>query len=171
MKAMTVAIVCVLAACAGTGSKATNPDAEAQFERMKTLEGVWVRTSGPTEPDASSEVRYHTTAGGTVLVETISPGTPQEMVSMMHLDGGALVLTHYCVLGNQPTMTAESSADLSKIRFQCIGGGNLDCARDRHMHSAEFDFTDRDHLHSVWKMNDGAKVVETAAFDLVRKAK
>ena len=35
------------------------------------------------------------------------PGQPMEMLSIYHQDKGDLLMTHYCILGNQPKMKAD----------------------------------------------------------------
>ena len=48
-----------------------------------------------------------TTGGGSAVTETLFPGTAHEMMSVYHMDGDDLVLTHYCAGGNQPRMMLE----------------------------------------------------------------
>jgi hypothetical protein len=59
-----------------------------------------------------------------------------EMVSLYTTDGPDLVMTHYCVLGNQPRMKADPNSPPNQIVFCFIGGGNLNPEKDRHMHEA-----------------------------------
>jgi len=40
------------------------------------------------------------------VIEKLFAGQPKEMTTIYHLDGGQLVLAHYCSLGNQPHMVA-----------------------------------------------------------------
>ena len=69
-----------------------------------------------------------------------------EMVSIYHLDGADLVMTHYCVLGNQPRMKADPKSPANQIRFEFAGGTNLDPAKDMHMHEGTLTFVDDDHI-------------------------
>ena len=50
---------------------------------------------------------FKISAAGTVVMETMGPGSEHEMINMYHLDGDDLVLTHYCAGGNQPTMRLD----------------------------------------------------------------
>ncbi|HEX4588687.1 MAG TPA: hypothetical protein VH120_02080, partial [Gemmataceae bacterium] len=77
---------------------------------------------------------------------TLFPGQPQEMVSVYNLDKGDVVMTHYCVLGNQPKMKADRAAPNNQIHFAFAGGTNLDPAKDMHMHAATLTFVDDDHI-------------------------
>jgi hypothetical protein len=79
---------------------------------------------------------FRVTAGGSAVLETNSPGSKMEMLSVYHMDKGRLLMTHYCALGNQPRMklnTRKSTA--TKLVFDFDGGTNLNPRRDMHMHS------------------------------------
>ncbi len=65
------------------------------------------------------------TAGSTVVHETLFPEQPHEMVSVYCVDGSDLVMTHYCVLGNQPRMKADRNSPANQIVFYFAGGSNL----------------------------------------------
>ncbi len=117
----------------------------AGFEKMKTLVGTWVaadKDGKPTE-DVVSVIKL--TAGGSVIHETLFPGQPHEMVSVYTTDGPDVVMTHYCMLGNQPRMKASSKSPGNKLNFEFVGGGNLDPKKDKHMHSAVLTIVDADH--------------------------
>ena len=79
--------------------------------------------------------RYAVTAAGSAVVETVFPGSAHEMVTVYHADGPDLVLTHYCMEGNQPRMRAKDARG-PRFEFAFDGGTNIDPKRDRHMHSA-----------------------------------
>jgi hypothetical protein len=68
------------------------------------------------------------------------------MVSMYAVDGSDLVMTHYCILGNQPRMKVSSKSSGNKLVFEFAGGTNLDPKKDKHMHGATLTFVDADHL-------------------------
>ena len=86
------------------------------------------------------------TAGGSAVHEALFPGQPHEMVSVYTVDGPDLVMTHYCMLGNQPRMKADPKSPANQIRFQFAGGANLDPAKDKHMHDATLTIVDTDHI-------------------------
>src|SRR5258706_16398214 len=85
--------------------------AKSRFERIKSLAGDWTGTPPAEMKGAPMDVRYRVTAGGNAVEETIMPGSDHEMVTMYHLDGDKLELTHYCVIGNQPHMIAASDGE------------------------------------------------------------
>src|SRR5438046_4656323 len=86
-----------------TGDKAARPN----LERLKKLAGTWVAADKDGKPTDQVVSVIKVTAGGSAVQETLFPGQPQEMVSIYHKDGADLVMTHYCMLGNQPRMKAD----------------------------------------------------------------
>jgi hypothetical protein len=118
----------------------------AGLEKMKALAGTWMAADkdGKATDQIASIIKV--TAGGSVVHETLFPGQPQEMVSVYTVDGQDLIMTHYCVLGNQPRMKADPNSSANQIVFQFAGGGNLDPKKDRHMHEATLTFVDDDHI-------------------------
>ena len=51
-----------------------------EYERMKQLVGVWEGTSNMGKEGQTIRVEYRLTAGGSAIVETLFPGTPEEMI-------------------------------------------------------------------------------------------
>jgi len=149
-----------------SGSKATS----ARFERLKGLVGDWqIAGSNDQAQQGKVAARYHLTAGGSALVETIFPGEEMEMVTVYHRDGDQLYLTHYCHLGNQPRMRTTSSDATDELAFEFAGGTNIDPAHDTHMHNALIRFVGPDQLHSEWELYKDGKAAEKHKIDLVRK--
>ncbi len=118
----------------------TNP----AFEKMKSLAGTWLAADNDGKPTEQVMSIIKVTAGGSAVHETHFPGQPQEMISVYTVDGSDLVLTHYCVLGNQPRLKADKESPANQIRFQFAGGANLDPTKDAHMHSATLTIVDAD---------------------------
>jgi hypothetical protein len=122
----------------------------------------------PTDKVASI---FKVTAGGSAVIETHLPGTEQEMVSVYHLDGNDLVMTHYCVLGNQPRTKADPKSEPGTIRFEFTGSTNLNVEKDMHMHGATIRFHDANSIEIGGIGWVNGKPVEEAccAMKLVRK--
>jgi hypothetical protein len=143
----------------------------AGLEKLKGLVGTWVvpdKDGKPTE-EVASVVKL--TAGGTAIHETLFPGQPHEMVSIYTVDGSDLVMTHYCMLGNQPRMKAAPKSPANQIVFEFAGGSNLDPKKDKHMHAATLTFVDADHIevHGIgWENGEPAKEM-CGELKLVRK--
>src|SRR5687767_10130795 len=77
------------------------------LEKMKKLAGTWVAADKDGKPTDQVVSIIKVTAGGSAVHETLFPGQPHEMISVYTADGPDLVMTHYCVLGNQPRMKAD----------------------------------------------------------------
>ena len=143
--------------------------AEAWFGRLKGLEGTLDALPGTSPfPGDGATIEYSVTSAGHTLVETLFPGTPQEMVTLYTLDGGHLVLTHYCAFGNQPRMRAVEAGE-NGLRFQFVDAGDMTSLEDGHMHGLVLTFLDDDRFRAVWESwEDGAPAGE-AVFDVERR--
>ena len=156
--------------CHDQKSSADTGAASAAFERLKGLVGEWeVASSGGKAQKGTTAARYHLTAGGSAVVETIFPGGEMEMVTVYHRDGDQIMLTHYCHVGNQPRMRTQKVDDGAELVFGFAGGSNLDAAQDTHMHGLRIRFVDSDHIHSEWELYRQGKFAEKYQSDLVRK--
>src|SRR5262245_32491894 len=90
----------------------------AGLEKLKTLVGTWVAADKDGKPTDQVVSVIKLTAGGSAVHETIFPGQPHEMVSVYTVDGPDLVMTHYCMLGNQPRMKADPKSPANQIRWE-----------------------------------------------------
>src|SRR5437868_15374337 len=107
-RGLVVLVVMVLAVGIGLSARAGNGDTAGtpQLDALKGLAGEWTGKAKHGDMEHEATVTYKVTAGGSAVVETVFPGTEHEMVTVYHQDGDDLVLTHYCMLGNQPRMRA-----------------------------------------------------------------
>jgi hypothetical protein len=165
------ALAVALALARTTGAAPAAGAGSAGLDRLKALAGEWIAAEdGEMTRKGDLVSRYAVSAGGTAVVETVFPGTPHEMVTVYHLDGSDLVLTHYCMEGNQPRMRARQ-ADGARIDFAFDGGNNVDPARSRHMNSAWIEFVGADEIRSQWTEIADGKPVFVAKSHLVRKSR
>jgi hypothetical protein len=142
-------LVMVAVAAGARGEEKAKPAAAAThpgLERLKKLAGTWVEADKDGKPTDKVVSVWKVTAGGSAVHETTFPGGPMEMVSVYHADGADLVMTHYCMLGNQPRMKADPKSASNQIKWLFAGGTNLDPAKDTHMHEATLTFVDDDHI-------------------------
>ena len=165
---LSIGGVFAVAAPAGAGS---HPAAvSAPFERLKSLAGEWVAAEdGEMFKKGDVVSRYAVTASGSAVVETVFPGSPHEMVTVYSAEGPDLVLTHYCMEGNQPRMRAKNPKGSSRLDFAFDGGTGIDPKKDRHMNSATIEFVGPDELSTVWTEIEAGKPVFVAKSRLVRK--
>jgi len=113
---------------------------ETAFQRLKTLVGEWQEEDEPRR-----QVTYHLTGNGSALVEEFR-GRPT-MVSVYHMDGEALRLTHFCNAGNQPRMMASSYNPASDaLKFDFVDVTSLSSPTAYHTRKLEVIFQDEDHV-------------------------
>jgi hypothetical protein len=143
----------------------------AALDRFRALAGEWVAAEdGEMVKKGDLVARYQLTAAGSAVVETVFPGTPHEMVTVYHGDGEDVVLTHYCLEGNQPRMRARGAGAGDRIDFAFDGGTNIDPATSKHMHSASFRFLGPDEIESEWTEIERGQPVFVVKTRLQRKA-
>jgi hypothetical protein len=147
----------LLGMTAGYGAEATSGrplDAAAAFSRLKSLAGEWEADSQM----GKIHVSYELVAGGTALLERESSDKMPVMLTMFHVDGDRLLLTHYCMAGNQPRMQAKRfSPATGEIEFQFLDATNL-TAGGGHMHNALYRLVDDKHFESEWQFYENGKL-------------
>lgn len=166
-----MAVVLLASSAAATAEQASTSVNSARFETLKKLAGEWVEIAKDGKPGDKIASSIRVTAGGSAVHETLFPGTPHEMVTLYHLDGPDLVLTHYCILGNQPRMRAEPGKEPNQIAFKFTGGGNLKSDDEHHMHQLTLTILSDDHFRADWVSCQNGKECELVHLDLVRKQK
>jgi hypothetical protein len=132
-----------------TTSALADPQGATAFEKLKRLEGSW---SGKTSDGKAVQVSNRVTAGGSALMSEIMGH--EEMVSMFHMDGDRLLMTHYCAAGNQPRMVATLSSDGQTITFDFLDATNLLPSQEGHMERVVFTLIDADHHTEDWQFTD-----------------
>jgi len=135
------------------------------FEKIKKLAGEWTR-DGQGDQVA---VTYKLTAQGTAVVETLFPGAAYEMMTVYHMDGKNLMLTHYCSGGNQPRMKAAPAGADGKVTFKFAGATGMKSPNDEHMHDMSMTFIDEDHVKASWTSYSGGRKSDVKEFNLTRK--
>ena len=165
----TVACLALLQSVfAGLGeTQGSSYSGSKEFERIKNLAGIWEGTSNMGKEAQKVRVEYRSTAGGSAMVETLFPGTPEEMISVYYDREGRLVMTHYCMLQNQPHMRLDRSA-LDRLDFLFSEGGNIDPAKDSHMHALTLSFPDKNRLIQKWTFFEDGKEKGVTVLTLTR---
>jgi hypothetical protein len=139
-----------------------------EFERVKQLVGTWEGTADMVKAGEKVRVEYRLSAGGSALMETLFPGSGEEMVSVYYDQNGKLAMTHYCMLRNQPRM-ALTKADSQSFELVFAAKGNdLNPAIEKHMHAVSFVFTDNDHIVQKWTLFDKGKDAGGVTLKLTR---
>ena len=175
MKTLRIAAVATALFAATAVLAGSNPatssvsNAQTSFALMKSLVGNW---EGKTSMGDSVQVSYRLTAGDSALMSEIQGemgGHSEDMITMIHMDGGRLLLTHYCPMGNQPRMKASPSTDGKSVTFDFLDATNLASPDAGHMHSVTFTFVDSTHHTEEWRFLDHGKQ-KVEKFDLQKKS-
>jgi hypothetical protein len=141
-------------------SKATNP----AFEQLKSLAGEWEGTFQGQKGTTS----YRVVAAGSAIENRLFEGKAEEMVTMFHLDGPVVMVTHYCAAGNQPRMVAQPSTDPKVIHFTFKDVTNLAAPSAEHMRELTITFVDANHHKQAWTSRGDGKE-HTEVFEFTRK--
>ena len=141
------------------------PTAQQSFDQLKALAGQW---EGKAANGGTVEVSFRVMANGSSLVSEIN--SPHDnMISVFHMDGERLLLTHYCGAGNQPRMKATISPDGKAITFDFMDGTNILPSQPGYMRQLVITMPDADHHIEEWVfvVTDGKEMRER--FELQRK--
>ncbi len=157
-------------------SKSSSQNQSKSEQKSATSSGQKTEAKSGQQGEAKSEqhmgnkpaVVYRVVSGGSAVMETLLPGTQHEMITMYHMDGPDLMLTHYCAVGNQPRMRA-APGDTKVIKFTFSDGTNMDPAKDGHMHALTLTLVDKDHLKAEWVYFEKGAQAQAETFNLVRK--
>jgi hypothetical protein len=166
MRLCSRALVTLLVLIAGAASVLAASKSQPQFDRIKSLAGTWVGKGADGRP---VHIHYKLVSGGSVVMESIFEKADEEMITLYHLDGDHLMMTHYCTAHNQPRMRADpAGADPNTIKFKFVDATNLASPNAGHMHAHAITWKDSDHVAQQWTWRENGKErVET--FDLVRQ--
>jgi len=140
---------------------------DKQFTAIKSLVGTW---EGYEEGKRNQPIviSYELSGGGSVVVEKIFKDTPMEMITAYHQNGDKLILTHYCMLKNQPRMESTGGDD-KKISFRYIDGTNMNAKKDMHMHNLTLTRVSANELKQDWTLYQDGKPGPVSTFIFVRK--
>jgi hypothetical protein len=117
---------------------------------MARLAGRW---TGSSTEGWDARIDCDLIAGGSVLaMSTYFEAHPEDtMMVLVHMDRGRLVLTHYCVAGNQPRLVAtEIAPDASELVFGFLDATDLHSRDQGHMDRVVYRFGSDDAFTSRW---------------------
>lgn len=138
-------------------------DAAHAFDKMKLLAGSW---EGKTADGHVVTEKLQVMSAGGSLMSDLNAEEP--MTSMFYLDGGQLMMTHFCPSKNQPRMKAIISPDGNTITFDFLDATNLATPETGHMHRAVYILLGADNLAEEWTWRQNGKETKEH-FELHRK--
>jgi hypothetical protein len=137
------------------------------FDQLKSLAGHW---EGTNSEGHKVDVSYEVISNGSVVMERLHPGNEPDMITMYALDGDRILVTHYCSMGNQPTMqTAASPAATGKLDFTFLRLAGAKSPGEGHMAALTVSMPDKTHLVQTWTFDDHGKTM-TENFNYARKS-
>ncbi len=159
-------LVLALSVALITSTTMAGDQAAKQFDEITALAGEW---QGTRFDGKAVTVTYEVVSNGSTVIERLMPDGEANMVTMYHLDGDQLMMTHYCAAQNQPRMRAESGDDKSNtIQFTFIDATSLAKPTDGHMHKLALTFEDGNSLKHVWTWKENGQE-NPLGFELTRK--
>ncbi len=162
---MTTLLLAPLAVSAADSKSEPASGASAAFTRIKSLVGEWQADT----PMGKSQLTYELVSSGTAVLERESIAGHPPLITMYYLDGARLLLTHYCMAGNQPRMQAQVYDPASgELKFQFLDATNLPSPNAAHMHDATFRFVDDQHFKAAWNFYVDGKPKDAHVFDYTR---
>jgi hypothetical protein len=144
-------------------STAFASNATTAFDKLKTLQGTW---AGKMADGHQVQVTNRMVSGGSAMMSEIKG--PENMITMIHLDRGRLLLTHYCSAGNQPRMVGTISPDGNTVTFKFLDATNLLPAQGGHMQSVVFHLIGQKQHTESWQFQATNGKQATEFLDLHR---
>jgi hypothetical protein len=158
-------LICTLALLLFTASALAESTPPQVFVQLKELVGTW---EGKKPNGSIVKVTYKLTAVESVLVETWTMSPTRESMTLYHMDDQALIATHYCPLGNQPTLQLKLVTG-SLFKFEFRSATNLPDSKAAHEHLFEIEMLDNDkYRRKETYLENGDAGVEDMVFTRVQ---
>jgi len=134
-----------------------HPNSVESFEQLKALAGEW-DAELPGYGKLTNTIRL--VSNGTAIEETI--GTPaNNEVSIYSLDGGRILLTHFCAMTADGHLVRLETADLmgkpGHLLFEFVDATNLHRRSAPHMRKLLLTFIDQAHFSEKWTKTENGK--------------
>ena len=156
-----------------------NAEKETQFKpqaaheslgQFMHLEGEWIgsHTNHQGEEEQVSLI-YRTVSGGTAVEERIFANTPKEMITVYHgSENSGLLMTHYCMLGNQPRLKLTKTNG-ETLEFEYLDGAGIDRKITGHMGGMKLKLIDNNTIEHEWAYYEEGEIKHLSKFTFTRK--
>ena len=155
------------------------------FARLKKMAGTWKAEllANGKAADFKKKVEEHKDGHGgqaSVIFRLTGAGSaaggdsdgrdPHEMVSVYHLDGDELRMTHYCAAGNQPRLKLDRARSRPDHLIFVFDGGYQPRPQERYAHPRRGDHLPRGRPgHQRWESYMGGKSMGVHSFNLTKQ--
>jgi len=147
-------------------------DGEKEFQQLVRLAGHWEGTyewSGARTGKGEVIADYSLTGFGSALVESLIQGGKPSMMSVYHLDGNDLRVTHYCAARNQPRLIADKvDAASGQVDFKFVDITNLKSPESGHVSGISLRSLSDKHINLIFRFIGNGKE-STEVMDLWRR--
>lgn len=124
---LSLALVVV---CVGLVASAARAESDPLARLRLLVGGVW---EAHTASGKTIRVSYRLVAKGSVLVQTFTPPSGDETLTVFHADGARLLATHYCAQGNQPRLQLSELGSPERLVFRYLDATNLAAPAAAHL--------------------------------------
>jgi hypothetical protein len=153
MKATSIVALFALLLSGSRGLAQLSPP--LSLDVLKGLQGKWQGKDSMGHPVKAT---FRLTGKGSALMsEYLEPNQNEDMVSLFHVDGDRLLMTHYCSAGNQPRMNATASPDGKTIAFDFVDATNLPSLEAGHMRRLVIKILSPNHHTEEWTYFENGK--------------
>jgi hypothetical protein len=127
-------------------------EAKVAFESLAKLEGRWESR----EKKRTIRLTYGVTSAGSAITESWSVNGKPHSITVYSLGPDGIMATHYCRLGNQPSLKLDSIAENGTMHFRFHSTANLASPADEHLYALWVFRTAADRLeHRELYLTDG----------------
>lgn len=166
MKPIRTAALCALAAMttplfAATDDSGATLTPEEQFALISSWEGRW-----QVAETSALEIVFEKTARGSAMIERWETQAGLHSITVYHMDGDALMATHYCPQGNQPRLETRAVAS-GEIRFTFRDVSDLD-EGEGHTHDLWFTPGENETIRRSEIYRSGEELGEPSHYTLKR---
>ncbi len=124
------------------------------LDRLKALAGEWEAKG--EDGAVLTKTTYEVVAAGNSVMETIQFPDGNSMVTLYHHDGDRLMLTHFCMAGNQPRLVAKDPGPkATELTFSFLDATNLRAPDESHLYGVTFAFQDAGHFKQNMIFKEG----------------
>jgi hypothetical protein len=164
----TLALFVTLLVAGPALAKAPKASGPTSFDKLKDLSGTWTTTTDMDGKQETFKMNYKVTSGGSALEETLFAGSPKEMISMYTVDQGKVLMTHYCMMGNQPRLQ-EVSSTKNQIKLDMRDATGMSSPNDPHMGGLTVTFKDKNHIEQAWTHYNADGTSQVSVFQWERE--